>query len=167
MKFSFSFKCALVSAGIFIAIKLATFFTHTQLIGVGTYANLIALGLTSIPLYIGIKQKRDKELGGYITLRQSFLAGVAISLQASLFAAIYTYLHNSFIDTEVIAYWTQEAKRVGAEMHKSETEIQSFIDFYSPFHQAIAALMGILGAGALLSFIISTILVRKADDIES
>ena len=167
MKISFSLKCALLSAAIFIAIKLATFFTHTQLVGNGTYANLISLGLTAIPLFIGIKHKRENELGGYITIRQAFVAGVAISLQASLLAAIYTYLHNTFIDTEVIAYWTKEARRVGAELHKSEAEIQSFIDFYSPFNQATAALMGVLGAGAVLSFMISTILVRKQDELEN
>jgi len=93
------------------------------------------------------------------------VAGVAISLQASLLAAIYTYLHYSFIDTEVLAHWTAEAKRLGAKENKSEAEIQAAIimltEFYSPFKQSTVALIGVLGTGAVLSFMLSTFLIRK------
>lgn len=165
MKLSFSFRCALLSAGIYIVIKLASFITHMQFTGLGAYSGLIALGLNAIPLYAGIKHKRDVELGGYITLRQSWMAGVVISLQACIFAAVYTYLHYSFIDMEVIQHWIAEAKRLGAQEHKSEAEIQDAInmltEFYSPFKQATMAIVGILGTGAVLSFILSTFLIKK------
>lgn len=170
MKLSFSFKCALLSTAIFIAIKLATFITHTQFTGMGAYSGLIALGLTAIPLYSGIKHKRDQQLGGYITIRQVMIAGVGISIQACILVAIYTYIHYSFIDTEAIAHWTEEAKKMGAKENKSAEEIQAAIEmlteFYSPFKQATAALTGILGTGAVLSFILSTFLVKKPENSE-
>lgn len=166
MNLSFSFRCALLSAGIYTAIKLASFFTHTQFTGIGAYSGLIALALNAIPLFAGIKHKRDVDHGGHITLRQSWLAGVVIALQASIIAALYTYLHYSFIDTEVIAHWTSEAQRLGAQEHKSEAEIQEAIkmltEFYSPFKQATMALLGILGTGTVISFILSTFLFKKS-----
>ena len=165
MKLSYSFRCALVSTGIFISIKLLTFFTHTEFSGIGAYSGLIALGLTIVPLFFGIKHKRDHELGGYITIRQVMIAGVIISLQACAMIAIYNFIHYSFIDKEVIVYWTNEAKRLGAQEKKSDTEIQAAIvmltEFYSPFKQATVVLIGILGTGTVLSFLLSSFLIRK------
>ena len=165
MSLNYSFKCALASTGIFIAIKLATFFTHTQFNGIGAYSGLIALALTVVPLYFGIKHKRDHELGGYITIRQVMIAGVIISIQACAMVAIYNYIHYAYIDKEVISYWTAEAKRLGASEKKSEAEIQAAItmltEFYSPFKQATVALTGILGTGTVLSFILSTFLMKR------
>ena len=165
MKLNFSLRCALLTTGIFIAVKLAAFFTHTQFTGIGAYSGLITLGLAGIPLFAGIKYKRDQEFGGFITIRQVMIAGVKISAQACILVALYTYLHYSYIDQEVISHWVGEAKRLGAQEHKSEAEIQEAIkmltEFYSPFKQATVALLGILGTGTVLSFIFSTILVRK------
>ena len=165
MNLSYSFRCALASTGIFIAIKLATFFTHTQFSGIGAYSGLIALALTIVPLYFGIKHKKDNELGGFITIRQVMIAGVIISIQACLLVALYTFIHYSYIDTEAVAHWTAEAKRLGAAEKKSDAEIQAAIvmltEFYSPFKQATVALVGILGTGTVLSFMLSTFLIKN------
>ena len=168
MSINYSFKCALASTFIFIAIKLSTFLTHTQLEGIGIYSGLIALALTIIPLYFGIKHKRDSELGGYITVRQVMVAGIVISLQTCILVSVYTYLHYSYIDTELIVKLCEEAKRQGTEQHKSTSEIQAKIieltEFYSPFKQATVALTGILGTGTVLSFILSTFLIKNPEN---
>ncbi len=171
MTVSYSFRCALASTGIFIAIKLANFFTHTQFTGIGAYSGLIALALTIVPLYFGIKHKRDHDLGGFITIRQVMITGVVISLQACAMVAIYNFIHYSYIDKEVIAHWTAEAKRLGAIEKKSDAEIQAvtdnLIEFYSPFKQATVALTGILGTGTVLSFILSTFLIKNPGSSEN
>lgn len=165
MHLSYTFRCALFSAAIFIAVKLAVFFTHNQFSSAGAYAGLGSLALTVIPLYFGIKHKRDHELGGFITLRKATLTGIAISLLACLLIALYTFIHYTFIDKEVITYWINEARRLGLKENKSEAEIQAAItmltEFYSPFKQATVALVGVLGTGTVLSFILATILVNK------
>ncbi|TAL61458.1 MAG: DUF4199 domain-containing protein [Bacteroidetes bacterium] len=165
MNLNYSFRCALLSTGIYIAIKLAAFFTHTQFTGVGAYSGLITLGLTGFPLYAGIRHKRDQKFGGFINIRQVMVAGVKISISACLLIALYTYIHYSYIDREVIVHWIAEAKRLGAQENKSEAEIQEAIkmltEFYSPFKQATVALVGILGTGTVLSFMLSSFLVRK------
>lgn len=168
MKLSFSFRCALFAAAIFISIKLITFFTHTQFSGIGAYSGLISLALLSVPLFIGIKHKRDFQFGGYITLRKAMITGVAISIMSGIIIALYNYLHYRYIDTDVISYWAQEAKRLGTAEKKSEAEIQEAInmlkEFYSPFKQATVALTGVLGAGTVLSFILSTFLIKSAPE---
>jgi Protein of unknown function (DUF4199) len=167
MRPGYSLKCALASTAIFSAIKIANFLSHTQFSGVGIYSGLIALALTIIPLYAGIKHKRDHEFGGFISIRQVWITGIIISVQAGILIAIYTFIHYSFIDTEVIPHWVMEAKRLGLQEKKSQPEIQEAIDmltrFYSPFKQATVASLGILGTGALFSFILSTFMVKTGD----
>ncbi len=168
MNLSQPFKFAALSAGIVVAVKLSSFFTHTQFSGIGAYSGLIALGLTGIPLYLGIKDKRDNELDGYITLRQIMIIGVLISIQASILVALYNYIHYSFIDLEVMKHWESEARRLGANENKSEKEIVAAIkmlkEFYAPFKQATVALTGVLGTGTVLSFILSSFLIRKEEN---
>ena len=165
MKLSFLFRCALSSSAIYIAIKLSVFFTHSQFTGIGIYSGLISLALLGIPLFIGIKHRRDSELGGYIYLRQIMITGVVISLMSSLIISIYTYVHYKFIDKDSIAYWIEEAKQLGANEKKSELEIQQAIqmltEFYSPFKQATVALTGVLGTGAVMSFMFAAFLIKR------
>ena len=167
MSLSYSFRCALATTGIFIAVKLGTFLTHMQFSGIGAYSGLFVLFLTVVPLYFGIKHKRDHELGGFITIRQVWLTGISISLQACILVAAYTFIHYSYIDSEVIPYWIKETNRLGVLEHKSAAEIQEGIkmvtEFYSPFKQTTGALMGILGSGAVLSFILATFLIKNPD----
>jgi hypothetical protein len=168
---SYSLRCALATTGIFIAIKLANFLSHTQFSGIGAYSGLIALALTIVPLYFGIKYKRENELGGFINVRQVWIAGIIISLQSGILVALYTFIHYSYIDTEVTAHWIAEAKRLGTQEKKAEAEIQEAIvmvtEFYSPFKQATVALLGILGTGAVFSFILSTFLAKRLGDSEN
>lgn len=167
MQLSYTFRCALFASALFIAVKLTLFFTHNQFSVAGGYVSLASLTLTGIPLYFGIKHKRDSELGGFITLRRATLTGVAISIIACLIVAVYTFLHYTFIDKEIITHWINEAKRLGAKENKSEEEIQAVItrltEFYSPFKQATVALVGVLGTGTALSFILAIILVKKPE----
>ena len=160
-----SLRYALLAAAIFISIKFSVFLSHSEFSGIGIYAGLFPLFLLSIPLYLGVKHKRDNELGGYISIRQVMVTGVLISAIASVLVAAYTYIHYKYIDLNVIAYWTDQAKTLGAKEHKSEAEIEQAIvmlqEFYSPFKQATVVLTGVLGTGTVLSFILSTFLVRK------
>ena len=171
MKPSYSLRCALLAAAIFISIKLLVFVLHAEFSGIGIYSGLISLALLSIPLFLGIKHKRDSELGGYITIRQVMIAGVFISALTSLIVAAYTFLHYKFIDLDVISYWTEQAKVLGAKEHKSAAEIEDAIimlqDFYSPFKQATGVLTGILGVGTVMSFMLSTFLAKRGPASEN
>ena len=165
---NYSFKCALLAAAIFISIKLTVFLSHNEFSGIGAYSGLISLFLLCIPLFIGIKHKRDIESGGYITIRQVMITGVFISAISAVIIAAYTFIHYQFIDLEIIPYWVAEAKRLGANEHKSEAEVEQAIvmlkEFYSPFKQATVVLTGVLGIGTVLSFILSTMLIRRAEN---
>ena len=166
MKSGYSFRCALLYAALFIAIKLSVFFTHAQFISIGAYAPLIALTLIVIPLYFGIKNKRDQELNGFISLREVMKTGFFISFISSLLISVFIFIYYQYIDREIVTHWIAEAQRLGVKENKSADEIKTAIEtltrFYSPFNQVTGVLTGVLGVGIVLSFILSSFLVRRS-----
>ena len=160
-----TFRYSLLAVVLFISIKLTVFLSHSEFSGIGVYTGLISLFLLCIPLFLGIKHKRDHELAGYITIRQVMVTGIAISAMSGLLIAAYTFIHYKYIDMDVIEHWVSEAKRLGVNEHKSEAEIEQAIvmlkEFYSPFKQATVVLTGVLGVGTVMTFILSTLLVKR------
>ncbi len=165
MKISSSVKYALFAALLVIGCKLLFFFTHSQFTAIGRYAGLGSLLLLTLPLSIAFINKRNHELGGYITLKQLMRTGLGICLFASLLVAVFDFLYFKFIDHEILAYYLSENERLMREINKPESEIQltlnSIREFYTPLSQATGALTGVLGGGALLSFFISPLIVRN------
>ena len=54
------------------------------------------------PIYLGVKEARDQDLGGYLTLGQGFLIGFKIAFIASVINAIFTLIYIEVIDPEFI-----------------------------------------------------------------
>ena len=155
-----------VAALIVIAFKLFVYFFHLQLTSTGIIAGIVSIGLMAIPLYAAIKKKRDQELGGYLSLRQGMRVGLGISAIAGIVFASFLYVYYEFIDHEtsslVLERVLAQLREANATPEQIEKEIAYQKDFYSPFNQAFkGGLLSILGAGFILSFICSTLLVRK------
>src|ERR1051326_4196369 len=78
------FKYALIAASLVIATKLIIFFTHSLFTAIGIYSGLFSLFLISIPLFLAVKNRRDNELGGYISFKEIAKVGLGISVIAGL-----------------------------------------------------------------------------------
>jgi hypothetical protein len=160
-----SLKYPLLAAFFVIAVRLIVYLTHSQFSPMGRYSGILALALLSIPLGLAIKEKRDKELGGFISLKQVMKTGLFVSVLASLMVALFNAIYFKFMDHEILAYWLIESKKSLHELKASEEDIKKahdyLTDFYSPFSQAMGGLTGVLGVGVVLSFILATFLMKN------
>ena len=158
-------RYSLLASVLVISIKLIVFFTHAQFTTAGRYSGILALALLAIPLTQAILHRRDKELNGFITLKQVMRTGLFVCVAASLIVALFNYIYFRFIDHEILAYWLTESEKSLREAKASEEDVKKahdyLTDFYSPFSQATGGLTGVLGVGAVLSFILSTFLMRN------
>ena len=158
-------KYALIAAGLVIAAKLIIFFTHTQFTGIGIYSGLFSLFLISVPLFMAVKNRRDKELGGYISLMEIAKIGLGIAVITGLIIAVFTYMYYKFIDHEILSHLIEQTKQLGIEQKRTQaeidTELKALNDFYEPFHQATGVLTGILISGIVFSLIASTFLLKN------
>jgi|ERR1035437_3904616 uncharacterized membrane protein (DUF106 family) len=160
-----SLKYSLLAAFLVITTKLIVFYTHSQFTNFGIFSGLTSLFLIIVPLFLAIKDKRDKDPGGFITLKEVMKTGLFVAVVAGLLNSVFIFFYYRFIDHETLSELIEQTQSV---MHKAKTS-QSEIDvtiinlqeFYSPFKQATGVLTGVLVAGIILSFVCSTFLVKN------
>ena len=64
----------------------------------GFLMNVILFGVTLFLFYLGIKEVRDEDLGGYLNMGQAFRNGMKIAVVAGLIAAVFTFIYMKVID---------------------------------------------------------------------
>lgn len=98
---STTLKWGLITGMVYIIYSLAT-----SMMGVVESANkmlqygmgLVILVASFFTIYLGVKEARDQDLGGYLTLGQGFLTGFKIAAIAGIISAIFTLIYTNFID---------------------------------------------------------------------
>ncbi|HZV69479.1 MAG TPA: DUF4199 domain-containing protein [Saprospiraceae bacterium] len=100
---STTLKWGLITGMVYIILSLATNMlgvheSGSQMLGFGM--NAIILVATFITIYMGVKEARDQDLGGYLTLGQGFLTGFKIALIAGIISAVFTLIYTKIIDPD-------------------------------------------------------------------
>ena len=132
---------------------------------IGYASMLIAFSL----VFVGIRNYRDKYLGGTITFGKAFKTGFYIVLISSTIYVI-TWLIDFFFfipdfTGKYAAHMLQELKASGAtaaEIEIKSAEMTKFAVLYkNPFFNALMTYMEILPVGLIVTLISSLILKRK------
>jgi hypothetical protein len=86
----------------FVVLCILGFLNYLGSINISNYSGAIggyiSILLSSVFIYFGIKQFRDKDNGGFVSYKQAFLVGVLISIFPSLANGIYDIIYVKFID---------------------------------------------------------------------
>lgn len=139
---------------------------HANTEWLGYLVMIIALTM----IFVGIKQFRDKHLGGVIKFGKAFLVGLYIALVAS---AIYVGSWEVYIQTSgedwIESYQTsliEDMREQGAteeEISTKKEELEYYADMYeNPFSRVLITLSEILPVGLLIS-LISAALLQKSN----
>jgi Protein of unknown function (DUF4199) len=132
---------------------------------VGYASMLIAFSM----VFVGIKNNRDKYLGGAITFGKAFKTGFFIVLIASTMYVVtwlidYFFFIPDFTD-KYAAHMLEGLKASGAsaaEIEKQSAEMAKFGEMYkNPFFNALITYTEILPVGLIVTLISSLILKRK------
>ena len=117
---------------------------------------------------MAMKERRDQEQNGFITLKECMKAGMTVSLIAGLIVMVFTFIYYAWVDHEIQKFYKDLTEAHMKSDGRSKEEIgqamTSIAEFYSPFRQATYVLMFTLITGAILSFICSTFLVKQPDE---
>ena len=161
-----TYKYSLFASSLIIVIDIIVYYAHLQLSPFGIFLGILSFVLMAVPLYLAIKNRRDNELGGFITLKQVMGTGLIISVLTGIIVAIFMYIQSKFIDHETTGLILKKIEENLRTSKVSQTEIDLELsaqkDFYSPLNLAFKkGLMSVLGIGFILSFICSTFLVKN------
>jgi len=103
---SATIKWGLITGMVYVIFSLISNMLGIQqggggMAGMGIVIYLLQWGGTFFTTYLGIKEIRDQELGGYITVGQAFKKGMGIALIAGLISAAFTLIYMKLIDPEM------------------------------------------------------------------
>ncbi len=136
---------------------------HSMLIGY--LSMVIALG----PMFIGIKNYRDKQLGGTIGFGKAFLVGLGITVVTSTLYVVTWMILSEFFLTDFMADYTAASiESIKAsdlspkEIEAQITEAKNMAELYkNPVFKALITYIEILPVGVLISCISASILQKK------
>ncbi len=97
-------KWGLITSMVYIAFSLITNLLGVQQSGASALGFLLVFlqfVMTFFTIYLGVKETRDEDLGGYLTLSQGFKAGLKMALIAGVIAGLFTFIYMQFIDPDM------------------------------------------------------------------
>lgn len=143
----------------------------------------ILLGLLSLAIYVvGIifatKQVRSELYNGDVSSGQAFIIGFLVATFAVIISTIYSYIQNTFIDSDYFVRimnaqkdWTQNfmtSKGLSEDqIDKAIEKIDEQIKNYSPLKTLFKGLISSIILGAIISLITSAFLKKKTNPFEN
>src|SRR5687768_5650415 len=91
--------------------------------GLGFLSNTLLMLVTFFTIYLGVKETRDQDNGGYLTFGEGFLAGFKIALIASAIAGVFTLVYMQFIDPELMDRAMEGAEEQFEDMPEENREM--------------------------------------------
>ena len=131
-------------------------------VGMSYLVLLLITVATFFTIYLGVKEYRDQDKGGYITLGEGFIQGLQIALIAGVISAIFMIIYTQVIDPDFTTKISESAEAQWEEMGMSEEQIENArkmsgwftnplaLAAYSLFMAAFSGLIKSLIAGAIL-----------------
>lgn len=128
---------------------------------------LILLMLSTV--FFGIKNYRDKQLSGIISLGQAFKTGALITLVgATIYVIVWLFMYYLYVPDFMDKFSAKEIKNAisngksAAEIAKIKADTETYKDLYkSPFWVVVLTYLEILPLGLIVAFISALILKRK------
>lgn len=147
-----------------LVAKLSIYYSGYQFTSAGGYINIVASLLILVLGIVLIQRETKLQNGGIMPFRMAIKAGLTTGIVAALILGLGMYLFFSFESENMIFQHIAFLK----EANKAEAEIQKAVpmmkQIYAPFQQATIYISQTIIAGALLSFICSTFLIKNPQE---
>ena len=114
--------------------------------------------------YFGIRNYRDKQLNGIISLGNAFKTGALIALiGATMYVVAWLFYYHLFVPDFMDKYIAHVLKNVpAADLPAKTKEMQSFKEMYkNPLFMILITYSEVLPVGLVVAFVSSLILKRK------
>lgn len=132
---------------------------------IGQKLNFIYYLITLVFVVMGIKYRRQEELGGYISFGQAFKYGFSIVLIGTLVSTVYTWLYVKLLNPGIFAYILEQQEEQMLEQGLSEEQIEMSISmtekFMTPVGFVLMALLASLFTGLIITLIVAAIMKKN------
>lgn len=134
--------------------------------GIGMLVNLVLLLATFYTIYLGIKEFRDEDQNGRLTMGEAFKSGMKIAVIAGLIGAVFTFIYMKFIDPDMVDRLMAESEKRMDEMNvpEDQREMSNKITgiFLNPAIMAPFMLLWVAFWGIFKSLVAGAMLKKEA-----
>jgi len=138
----------------------------TSNMGLGMLMNVLLFAGTFYTLYLGVKECREQDMDGYMTLGQGFKAGMKIAVIAATISGIFTFIYMKFIDPDMVDRIMEASEAQFDEMNvpEEQREMSRSIAgwFLNPVLMAPFMFIWVSFWGLIKSLIAGSMLKREA-----
>lgn len=130
----------------------------------GWFGNLIFI----VGIVIGIKRRRESELGGYISYGEALGYGTLCALFAGIIVAFVSYIYLQFVDGSMIEYLLNNQEKAFYNSGQSSEDVESMMKnvkmMMNPGAISMIALFGYVFFGLVVSLIASAFLKKESSN---
>jgi len=135
---------------------------HTVRMNIGEYSIYFVVVIPFITIYNGIKEKRDTENNGIISLGGGIKTGLMISLIAAFITAVFIIIYFNYINPKYfeygIAYQKEKFYLKGKTDIEFSEQLKNIKVVFSFINQLLFQILGTVGTGFIISVALSFIL---------
>jgi len=151
-------KWGLIAGAAMIILSMITYYAGmTQ----NTTLQWLSYLLLALGVFLGTREHRDRDLGGFISYGRGLGTGVLVSLFSGLLLTVFILLFYGVIDTGAL----DELKRVQEdamyERGMSDEQIEMSMKFVTPGMMALFTLPTMTFFGLIISLVVAAILKRN------
>lgn len=165
--FGTAIKYAIITALAMFIFSIITYATKLYLNQAVSWLNYV---IVLAGLIFAVKDRRDKDLNGYITYGQAFSTGFLFCILVGVFAAISTYLMTAFIAPDMVAEMSkmQEQKLVekGLDDQTVSKAMEMTNKFMTPGVISGFVLFFVVLIGTVLTLIVAAIFKRENNQLQ-
>ncbi len=132
---------------------------HTDKMEAGEYAIYFVVIIPLFTIFFGLREKRDLQYGGKISVGNGLKAGLMISLIAAIIVIIFLMLYLNYINPDYselgVAYYKKKMMLSNRINLQDARELESIKQMFSFINQLLFGVIGTVGTGLFISFAVS------------
>ena len=157
-------KYGLIVAATGILISMITYVAGLDKTDAGQYIGYINVLIMIVAMVLAIKERRDKELGGFIEFGQAFGTAALTAVIASAISSVYTYIYMALINPSFHDYLIQKQQAKMEEQGKTQEQIDMALPYIEKFTTpgmiSLFAFLGGIVMGVIIALIIAAIMKK-------
>ena len=139
---------------------------HTSKLHIGQYSIYFVTIVPLLTIYLGLKEKRDLQFNGKISLSNGIRSGLMISLIAAIIISFFLIIYFNYINPQYseigVAYYKEKILLSNKTLIQQKQELDNINKMFSFINQLLFGVIGTICAGLFISFVVS--LYLKKDD---
>lgn len=132
----------------------------------GIISSVLSIGIYIWVVYAAIKQHRDEELGGFITMGRAFITGLVPVIITAIIGGLVGYIYFTFIDPSAVEVIVEKSAEMmegfGMNEEQLEEAMKATREGFGFGKLMLNSLIGGAVLGAIISGITAAIMKKEA-----